>query len=131
MEIRLKWLAVLGLAATVSGCSSVTNYSADHHIRNASGRYPVEIGWESNQRSVVPGSLRPVIQTGYNTSVLREYPMDYSPTAPNHWTALVPVPKGINYFNYRVKVAFKYYSIPKPARDCVLSPPYQIQIIDP
>ena len=131
MEMRLKLLAALGLAATVSGCSSVTDFSADHHIRNASGRYPVEIGWESNQRSVVPGSQRPVIQTGFNTAVFREYPMSYSATAPDRWIAMIPVPKETNFFNYRVKVEFKYYAIPKPARDCVLSAPYQIQIIDP
>ena len=131
MEMRMKLLAALGLALTVSGCSSVTNYSASHHVRAADGRYPVEIGWESNQRTVVPGSLRPVVQTGYSTSRFSEYPMSYSPGTTNRWTAWVPVPKGTNFFNYRVKVEFKYYAMPKPARDCVLSPPYQIQIIDP
>lgn len=131
MELRYKWLGVLGLAITATGCTSITNYSTDHHVRNAAGQYPVEIGWSSNQRSVIPGSLRPVIQTGFNSATFREFPMTPSSEFNDRWTAMVPVPKGTNFFNYRVKVEFGYYKLAKKARDCRLSPPYQMQIIDP
>ena len=131
MEMRYKLLTVLGLALAVSGCTSITNIGADHHVRNASGLYPVAIGWDSNQRSLRPDSLRPVVQTGFQATAYREIRMTPVPGAVNCWTALVPVPKGVNFLNYRVKMNFQYDKFPKPGKDSRLSPPYQFQIIDP
>ena len=131
MEMRFKCLAVAGLALAASGCTSITNFSSDNHVRNVSGRYPVEIGWESNQRTVRSETLRPVVLTDYQSSQFKEHPMTPVPDAVNRWTALVPVPKGVNFLNYRVKMNFEYDKIPKPGKDSRLSPPYQLQVIDP
>lgn len=131
MEMRYKMLMVLGLALAVSGCTSITNLGSDHHVRNASGLYPVAIGWDSNQRSLLPETLKPVVQLDYQSPTFREIPMTPVPGAVNCWAAQVPVPKGVNFLNYRVKMNFQYAKIPKPGKDSRLSPPYQFQIIDP
>lgn len=131
MEMRYKMLTVLGLALAVSGCTSITNLGSDHHVRNASGLYPVAIGWDSNQRSLLPDSLRPVVLTDFNASRYKEIPMTPVPGQVNCWTAQVPVPKGVNFLNYRVKMNFQYNKILQPGKDSRLSPPYQFQIIDP
>lgn len=133
MEMRFKLLlvVVVVLALAVSGCTSITNLGSDHHVRNASGLYPVAIGWDSNQRSLRPDSLQPVVLTDFQATSYRELPMTPVPGAVNCWTALVPVPKGVNFLNYRVKMNFQYDRFPKPGKDSRLSPPFQFQIIDP
>ena len=133
MEMRYQMLAGLGLALAVSGCTAITNLSVDHHVRNTSGLYPVTIGWVSNQRSVRTNSLQPVVLTDFQATSYKEHPMTPVPGAVDCWTAMVPVPKGTNFLNYRVKMNFQYDKLPKmgPGNDSRLSPPYQLQIIDP
>ncbi len=131
MEMRYKMVTVLGLALAVSGCTSITNLGSDHHVRNANGLYPVVIGWDTNQRSLLPESVQPVVQTDFQASTFREIPMTPVPGAVNCWTAQVPAPKGVNFLNYRVKMNFQYHKISKRGKDSRLSPPYQFQIIDP
>ena len=131
MVTRYKLFASLILAAVLGGCTSITPAGPAVYVRNQNGLYPVSFTWETNQRSLRADSVKPVIQVGYSQSQLNEYAMTQDVTGTNLWTGYIPVPKGVNVVNYRIKMNFLYEGFPKPGKDCRLSGPYQLQVIDP
>ena len=71
------------------GCMyhKITNLTPGALPRNNSGFYPVEIIWESNQRTVRYETVQPQVMIGTNS-----FPMKNTPKMTNRWEALVPVP---------------------------------------
>jgi hypothetical protein len=110
-----------------TGCTSVsiTNLTPSQQPRNASGLYPFEVKWDSNQQSVVNDTIKVSVQIGMD-----EYPMQKTPLMKNRWETLIPVPTGKNYLSYNYKFVYDYRSIPQRRQDSKMSTPYHLHIID-
>ena len=81
------WMAAVG-ALVLSGCatSQVTNLTPSRQPRNASGVYPVEFAWDSNQASIIDKSIKPVVVVGFEM-----YPMRPSLDIVNRWETVIPI----------------------------------------
>ena len=124
--MRNRLAALLFLPLLLTGCTStVTNLTPGRQPRNDAGLYPVEIIWETQQKSVRHDTVKPQVQVGLNF-----YPMQRTPQLRNRWETLIPVPAGTNYVNYRVRVDFDYDAIPVPRPDSKLSNLYQLNVVD-
>ena len=124
--MRKQFTALLLAPLLLLGCSStVTNLTPRQQTRNDAGLYPVEVIWETRQKSVKHETVKPKVQVGLNF-----YPMQRTPLLANRWETLIPIPVATNYVNYRVRVDFDYDSIPVARPDSRLSPLYQLQVVD-
>ena len=124
--MRKKIVVLLSVPLLLMGCSStVTNLTPHQQTRNDAGLYPVEVIWETRQKSVKHETVKPKVQVGLNF-----YPMQRTPLLANRWETLIPIPVATNYVNYRVRVDFDYDSIPVARPDSRLSPLYQLQVVD-
>jgi len=122
-----KGLSAIVCGALLSGCasSSITNLTPRTQPRNAENVYPIEIEFASNLRTIRKESVRPYVQIGRDNYLMRQ-----TPVVNNRWETLVPVGAAEDLVNYRVKVDFKYNSIPEPKPNSVLSGYYQLQITE-
>ena len=125
----MRKLAVLALmlATFVSGCatSSVTNLSTTRQPRNATGMYPIEFVWDSNQTSIIPESIKPYVVIGYDS-----YPMRPSLKIKDRWETVIPVAANKNSVIYHFKVDYEYKAIGKPQKSSKLTPSYKLEIAD-
>ena len=123
---KLALLAAL-VAVVVAGCgtSRVTNLTTTRHPRNATGMYPIEFQWDSNQQTQVPGSVKPYAVVGYDF-----YPMRPSLGISNRWETVVPVGPDKTSIIYHFKVEYEYRTFGKPQKSSRLSPSYKLEIID-
>ena len=114
-------------ALVLSGCatSRITNLTPTRQPRQASGVYPVEFVWDSQQQSLIDGSLKPVIVIGYD-----QYPMRPALNIANRWEAVIPVPADKNFTVYHFKVDYLYRGYGSPKQDSKLSPSYRMDIVD-
>ena len=124
--MRNRLAALLFLPLLLTGCTStVTNLTPRQQGRTEAGLYPIEIIWETRQKSVKHETVKPAVQIGLNF-----YPMKRTPMLTNRWETLIPVPTGTNFINYRVRVDYDYDAIPVARPDSRLSPLYQLQVVD-
>jgi hypothetical protein len=121
----LVMLMILGLGA--SGCtySRFTNLTPTRLPRDASGNYPVEMTWDSNNRNIVDDSVRAYVVVEKDF-----YPMTPTPVVEDRWEAMIPVRPGANYVNYHFKIDFKYRGLPNKRPNSDLSEPFVLQIVD-
>jgi hypothetical protein len=115
------------LFALVVGCgtSRVTNLTTTRVPRNATGMYPVEFAWDSNQQTMIPGTVKPFVVVGYDF-----YPMRPSLGISNRWETVVPVGPDKNSLIYHFKVEYDYRTFGKAAHSSKLSPSYKLEIVD-
>jgi len=110
-----------------SGCatSRITNLTPTRQPRQASGVYPVEFVWDTQQQSLIEGSLKPVVVIGYE-----QYPMRPALNIANRFEAVIPVPADKNFTVYHFKVDYLYRGYGSPKQDSKLSPSYRMDIVD-
>ncbi len=110
-----------------SGCatSRITNLTPTRQVRQASGVYPVEFVWDTQQQSLIDGSLKPVVVIGYE-----QYPMRPALNIANRFEAVIPVPADKNFTVYHFKVDYLYRGYGSPKQDSKLSPSYRMDIVD-
>jgi len=119
-------IAFVGLSLVLAGCSTtVTNLTPSRQERVASGLYPFEVVFDSNQQSMRKETIKPSVIVGSES-----FPMKRAPMLKNRWETLVPVPAGKGVVNYRYKFDFDYNSVPQRRSSSVLSSPYQLRIVD-
>ncbi len=121
-------LAILLAPLLLAGCATptnVTNLTPRTSIRNADGLYPVEVEWKSRQQTMRRESIKASVMVGNDF-----YPMRPAPVVKNRWETLVPVPADKEFVHYRIKFDYEYNSIPVPRADSLLSPSYQLRIVD-
>lgn len=120
------WIALIfGLA--LSGCttSSVTSLTTSRQPRNASGVYPIEFVWDSNQQTLIESSIKPYVIINHDS-----YPMRPALDIKNRWETVVPIPADKNYITYKFKVDYLYRSFGKPQKDSRLTASYRLDIVD-
>jgi hypothetical protein len=115
------------LALVLGGCatSHITSLTVTRQPRNSTGMYPVEFVWESNQQTLVAGSIKPYVVVGFDF-----YPMRPSLGISNRWETVIPVPPDKNTVTYHFKVDYEYRTFGKPEKSSRLSPSYRLDIID-
>ena len=113
-------------AVVFSGCASrITNLTPTRQPRNAAGVYPVEFVWDTQQQSVIDGSLKPVVVIG-----MEQYPMRPALNIANRYEAVIPVSADKTFTVYNFKVNFMYRGYGSPKQDSKLSPSYRLDIVD-
>lgn len=114
-------------ALVLSGCttSRITNLTPTRQPRNPAGVYPIEFAWDSNQQSLIDGSLKPVVVIGFDL-----YPMRPALNIANRWETVIPVPADKNVILYQFKVDYMYRGYGRPQPDSKLSPSYRLDITD-
>ena len=108
-----------------TGCiyHEITNMTPGTLTRDTKGLYPVHIIWESNDNAVRHDTIKPVVLIGANSfEMLRTRLMT------NRWEALVPVEPVANELRYRIKVNWKYNTIPVPTANSQLSDEFLLRI---
>lgn len=111
----------------LAGCatSRVTNLTTTRQPRNPSGVYPVEFAWDSDQQTIVPGSIKPFVVVGFDF-----YPMRPSLGINNRWETVIPVPSDKNVVLYHFKVEYLYRTFGAAQKSSKLSPSYRLDIVD-
>jgi len=110
----------------LAGCgTTITNLTPRHHLRSSNGLYPVEVAWDSTQKTIKEKTIKPYVIVGTEA-----YPMRPSPMVPNRWETMIPVPPDQNLVNYRFKFDYDYRAIPATRGSSKLSAPYRIEIKD-
>lgn len=121
---KLAWLLVIPLL--LAGCATTaTNLTPRQLPRNASGLYPFETAFDSNQHSIRKDTVQGHVIVGSES-----YPMQQTPMLKNRWETLVPIPPDRTFVTYRYKFDYEYNRIPSPGKSSKLSPPYRLEIID-
>jgi hypothetical protein len=115
------------LLAILVGCgtSRVTNLTTTRLPRNSTGMYPVEFAWDSNQQTMIPGTVKPFVVIGYDF-----FPMRPSLGISTRWETVIPVAADKNSVIYHFKVEYEYRTFGKPAKSSRLSPSYKLEVID-
>jgi hypothetical protein len=124
---KVAWIAIV-FAVALTGCatSRVTNLTVTRQPRNPTGMYPVEFVWDSNQQTIIAGSLKPYVVIGFDF-----YPMRPSLGISNRWETVIPVPADKNSVTYRFKVDYEYRAFGKPQKSSKLSATdYRLDIAD-
>ena len=123
-------IAVLG-ALVLSGCatSRITNLTPTRQPRNASGVYPIEFVWDSNETAVIDSSIKPVVIVDM-ASGSDVYPMRPALNIANRWETVIPAGADKTKVIYRFRVDYEYRTFGKPEKDSRLSQDYRLDIID-
>jgi len=123
---KVAWMTAV-FALVLSGCatSRITNLTATRQPRNAAGVYPVEFAWDSNQQTLIAGSVKPYVVIGFDF-----YPMRPALSITDRWETVVPVPADKNVITYHFKVDYEYRAFGKPQKSSKLSPSYRLDIVD-
>ena len=121
---RLSWLALLSL--WLVGCSStITNLSPTKQVRNASGMYPIEVAWDTQQQTVRTDSLTPTVVIDFEN-----YPMRPVLGMRNRWETVVPVPASKKVITYHIRFDYLNNAFGQPQKAKLESPGYQLGIIE-
>lgn len=121
------FMVILAIGLSLSGCtfSRFTNLTPSQLPRDSSGSYPVEMVWESNNRTIVYDSVRAYAVVGDNF-----YPMNRTLVVKDRWEAIIPAPPAADYLNFYFKVDYKYKAVPYFKSNSDLSEPFVLQIVD-
>ncbi|MDP6892724.1 MAG: hypothetical protein QF731_06045 [Verrucomicrobiota bacterium] len=125
----MRWFVFIVLMSVVLlvGCttSTITNLTPRQLPRASAGLYPVEAMFQSNQRTLDHGSMKPLVI--FNNQA---YPMSRTKLVEGRWETLIPIPVGTQVINYHFKFDYNYNAIMMRNADSKLSPPYQLKIVD-
>lgn len=115
------------LSVFLSGCatSRVSNLTPTRYPRNATGMYPIEFQWDSNQQTQIPTSIKPYVVIGYDF-----YPMRPSLGISNRFETVIPIGPDKNSVIYSFKTEYEYRTFGKPQKSSKLSPSYKLEIVD-
>jgi hypothetical protein len=125
MRSFVSMAALLALVFTGCATSRITNLTTTRQSRNPSGVYPVEFAWDSNQQTVIDGSLKPYVVVGADF-----YPMRPALNIRDRWETVIPVPADKNSVIYHFKVDYQYRAFGKAEKSSKLSPSYRLDISD-
>ena len=117
--------AVFGLFLAGCATSRITNLTTTRQPRNPSGVYPVEFVWDSDQQTLIAGSIKPSVLIGFDL-----YPMRPALGISNRWETVIPVAADKNVVLYQFKVEYQYRTFGKPEKSSKLSPSYRLDIVD-
>ena len=117
--------AVFGLLLAGCATSRITNLTTTRQPRNPSGVYPVEFAWDSDQQTMIEGSIKPSVLIGFDL-----YPMRPALGISNRWETVIPVSADKNVVLYQFKVEYQYRTFGKPEKSSRLSPSYRLDIVD-
>ena len=122
---RRELLMGMIVAHGVSGCTynKFTNLTPTQLPREGTGNYPVEMSWDSNNRTIVEDTVKAYVMVDQEF-----YPMTNTQVVKDRWEAMIPVDAGVRYVNYRFKVDYKYKSMPNLKANSDLSDPYLLKI---
>jgi hypothetical protein len=121
-----KALPLLVLGVLLTGCSTtLTNLTPSKQYRSPSGVYPLEVAWDSSQKTIKEKSIQAYAVIGEQT-----YPMKPTPMLKNRWEVLIPIPPDKQFINYRFKFDYLYQAIPQPGSSSKLSAPYRLDILE-
>jgi len=121
-----KFLPLLLAPLLLAGChSTLTNLSAQTQPRNANNAYNVEVAFNSNQQSLLWGTIQPYVKVGDQLLPLRQTPL-----MTNRWEGLIPVPADVKSVDYQYKFDFRYYNMGAPRTDSVMSHKYTLRITE-
>ncbi|HEX4351097.1 MAG TPA: hypothetical protein VH251_11950 [Verrucomicrobiae bacterium] len=110
----------------LAGChSTLTNLSAQTQPRNANNVYPIEVSFNSDQQSLLWGTIQPYVKVGDQLLPLRQTPL-----ITNRWEGLLPVPADAKAVDYQYKFDFRYYNMGQPETDSVMSHKYTLRIVE-
>ncbi len=120
-------LFLLLFSLLLSGCATslITNLTPSRQPRSASGLYPIEMEFDTNQRTLREASLTPMVVVGFEA-----YPMRQTPKLPSRWEAVVPLPKDQQVLHYHFKVDYRYNAFGNPQKGSKLSSGYTLEIVD-
>ena len=123
---KFVWMAAV-CALVLSGCatSRVTNLTPSRQPRNASGVYPVEFVWDSNQSSIIDKSIKPVVVVGFEM-----YPMRPSLDIVNRWETVIPIAADKKFEVYHFKVDYQYRAFGQAEKSSKLSQSYRLDLVD-
>ncbi|HYE30899.1 MAG TPA: hypothetical protein VEH27_05705 [Methylomirabilota bacterium] len=121
---KLSLVALLGFLLT--GCSTtLTNLTPAQQPRNANNLYPVEVAWDSSQRTIVKNTVRGYVIVGPDI-----YPMQRTPIVKDRWETLIPVPPDQNSVHYKFKFEYDVREIPQRRAGSDATPEYRLQVTD-
>lgn len=121
-----KFLPLLLAPLLLAGCrSTLTNLSALRQPRNDNNAYPIEVAFNSNQQSLLWGTIQPYVKVGDQL-----LPLQPTPMITNRWEGLVPIPAGAKSQEFQYKFDFSYYYLGKLQTDSVLSRTYTLKVTD-
>jgi len=103
----------------------MTNLTSSRQVRAADGLYHFEVSWESNQHALRHETIKAFVIVGYDS-----FPMEPTQVVKNRWEATVPIPGEVRYLTYRYKFDFEYSGLGKSKKDSILSPSYELKIVD-
>lgn len=115
-------------ALLLAGCvtSQITNLTTTRQPRNASGVYPIEFVWDSEQQTIIPGSLKPYVVINFEF-----FPMRPALGISNRWETVIPVTADKNSVVYHFKVDYEYRTFGTPQKSSKLSGmDYKLTIVD-
>jgi hypothetical protein len=122
-----KVLPLLMAGFFLTGCSTtVTNLTPGKQYRAPSAVYPLEVAWDSRQKTIKENTLKVFAVIGEQAYQMRPTPM-----LKNRWEVLVPIAPDKQFIHYRFKFDYFYQTIPEPKPSSKLSAPYQLEIVDP
>lgn len=113
----------------MAGCATPTTFTRLTPVeqpRNAKNQYLVETSFESNQQSLLWGTIKcSVVVSG------KIIPMTRVANIPNRWEGYVPVPPDQNQVSYRFMFDYKYNNFGTPPKaDTKISQPFVLKIAD-
>jgi uncharacterized protein YceK len=120
-----KFLVLLLAPVVLAGCTSVSNLTPGKELRNAAGSYTVEAKWKTKRQAVRPDSIRPVVIVDGKV-----YPLDPVPIVKDRWEGQIPVPQGVSHVKYQFQFDYELNAFGSPKSNSVVSPEYQLHIVD-
>lgn len=126
--LLMRWIGfIFAMSFLLAGCttSTITNLTPKQLPRTATGLYPIEAMFQSNQRTLDRESMRPLVI--FNNQA---FPMRRTQLTKGRWETVVPIPDGTQVINYHFKFDYEYNAIRMRSADSKLSPPFQLQIVD-
>jgi hypothetical protein len=123
----LRGASLVSFLFLAAGCASrITNLTPTIAPREASGLYPFEAEWTSNQRS---RELREEDIKGYVVVDEQFHPMERVPGMKDRWETRVPIPAGRESVHYYYKWDYHTARIGYNAANSIRSQPYRMEIV--
>jgi hypothetical protein len=121
-----KILPILLVPLLFAGCSTTfSNLSPREQARNENNLYPVEVRFDTRQRTIRWDSIQPTVLVDSQS-----YPMTPVPLVHNRWECLLPVPADKNSVLYCYKFDFLVNEFGGPQPNTAISPGYVLHISD-
>jgi hypothetical protein len=121
---KLSLVFLLGFLCT--GCATtLTTLTPAQQSRNANNLYPVEVAWDTSQRTIVKNTVRGFVIVGADM-----YPMQKTPIVKDRWETLIPVPPDQNSTHYKFKFEYDVLQIPQRRAGSDSTREYRLEIVD-